>query len=97
MVRKNDKLSREASKEYIILLIDISIDWESYEELMQEQFDTMKKSFIKKIEIQNDEVNNLKLDSRRKVNNLQDELNQVTHTKHLFLKQITELQKQLGI
>jgi hypothetical protein len=62
---------------------------------MQEQFDNMKKSFLEKIEKLNDEMNKIKIESRRKVNNIQEDLTKVTHVKDLFLRQISELQKQL--
>lgn len=64
---------------------------------MQEQFDTMKSTFVKKIEVLNDEINKHKIESRRKINTLQDDLTQVTYIKDMFLKQITELQKKIGI
>jgi hypothetical protein len=61
---------------------------------MQEQFDNMKNSFVKKIEILNEEMNSIKIESRRKVNMLQDDLTQAVYIKDLFLKQINELHKK---
>jgi hypothetical protein len=61
---------------------------------MQEQFETMKDTFMQKIDSLNEEMNNIKIDSRRKVNNIQEDLNQATYIKDLFLRQITELQKK---
>lgn len=63
---------------------------------MQEQFDNMKNTFLKKIEQLNEETSQIKLDSRRKVNMLQEDLTQAVYVKDLFLRQITELQKRLG-
>ena len=61
---------------------------------MQEQFETMKDTFMQKIDSLNEEMNTIKIDSRRKVNNIQEDLTQATYIKDLFLKQITELQKK---
>jgi hypothetical protein len=61
---------------------------------MQEQFETMKDTFMQKIDSLNEEMNTIKIDSRRKVNNIQEDLNQATYIKDLFLRQITELQKK---
>lgn len=57
----------------------------------------MKNSFVKKIENLNEEMNQIKIDARRKVNTLTEDLTQTTYVKDLFLKQITELQKKLEI
>lgn len=62
---------------------------------MQEQFENMKNAFVQKIESLNEEVSSTKIECRRKVNNLQEELNQVTYIKDIFLKQISELQKRI--
>ena len=53
----------------------------------------MKKSFVKKIEQQNNTINDMKIDSRKKIYGLEEELKQVTYIKDVFLKQITELKK----
>jgi hypothetical protein len=55
----------------------------------------MKQAFTKKIEDLNEEMNSIKVDSRRKINNLQEDLNQVSYIKDLFLRQITDLQKKI--
>jgi hypothetical protein len=62
---------------------------------MQEQFDQMKSTFTKKLENVNDEMNKIKIESRRKLNSLQEDLSHVTYIKDMFLKQITELQKKV--
>jgi len=62
---------------------------------MQEQFENMRKSFIKKIEELNEEIHRIKIESRRKINTLQEDLTQITYVKDVFLRQITELQKRI--
>ena len=62
---------------------------------MNEQFENMKTAFVQKIEKLNEEVNSVKIESRRKINSAQEDLIQVTYVKDLFLKQITDLQKRL--
>ena len=62
---------------------------------MQEQFDLMKSTFMQKIESLNEEMNKTKIDSRRSLNSIQEDLTQVTYIKDMFLKQITELQKKI--
>lgn len=54
----------------------------------------MKQAFSKKIQELNEEINAIKVDSRRKINNLNEDLNQVTYVKDLFLRQVTDLQKK---
>jgi hypothetical protein len=54
----------------------------------------MKQAFSKKIQELNEEINDIKVDSRRKINNLNEDLNQVTYVKDLFLRQVTDLQKK---
>ena len=76
-----------------MLILWIRVDIESYEQLLQEQFDEMKKSFMKKIEQQNNTITDMKIDARKKIYSLEDELKQVTYIKDVFLKQITELKK----
>jgi len=54
----------------------------------------MKQAFSKKIQELNEGINAIKVDSRRKINNLNEDLNQVTYVKDLFLRQVTDLQKK---
>jgi hypothetical protein len=77
------------------LIKKFSADFQSYEELMQEQFEQMKLTFTKKLESLNEDMNKIKIESRRKLNYLQEDLTQVTYIKDMFLKQITELQKKI--
>jgi hypothetical protein len=64
---------------------------------MQEQFDAMKNSFVKKIEELNNEMHGMKIDYRRKLYDIEEDLSQTKHIKDVFLKQITELQKRINI
>ena len=64
---------------------------------MQEQFSTMKNSFLKKITDMNEEFNQYKSQSRRKIYNLEEDFNQASYLKDIFLKQITEYQKIYNI
>jgi hypothetical protein len=48
---------------------------------------------MKKIEQQNNTITDMKIDARKKIYSLEDELKQVTYIKDVFLKQITELKK----
>jgi hypothetical protein len=70
-------------------------DFESYEQLLQEQFDIMKTAFVTKVEDLNSELNTQKIDSRKKIYELEEDLTQTKQVKDLFLKQITELQKKI--
>jgi hypothetical protein len=70
-----------------------SPDFESYEVLLKEQFDTMKASFVKKIDQLNDEICTQRTGFRKKISYLEEELNQTKHVKDLLVKQVTEFQK----
>ncbi len=48
---------------------------------------------MKKIEEMNEDNNRVKMESRRKINFLEEELDQNKNIKDLFLKQIIELKK----
>ena len=53
----------------------------------------MKKSFVKKIEQQNNSITDMKIEARKKIYGLEEELKQTTYIKDVFLKQITEMKK----
>ena len=48
---------------------------------------------MKKVEDLNNSITDLKIDSRKKIYNLEEELKQMTYIKDIFLKQITDLKK----
>jgi hypothetical protein len=56
----------------------------------------MKSAFIKKLEDLNEEINKIKIDSRKKLYYMEEELSQTKNVKDLFLKQIIDLQKRLN-
>ena len=51
---------------------------------------------MKKIEELNEEINKVKIDSRKKLYFLEEELTQTKNVKDLFLKQIIDLQKRFN-
>jgi hypothetical protein len=55
----------------------------------------MKTAFVKKIEELNEEINKIKIDSRKKLFFMEEELTQTKNVKDLFLKQIIDLQKRV--
>lgn len=80
-----------------VLLFIISSDFESYEELLQEQFDNMKKAFMEKIDELNAEMHKNKVESRKKMFILEEDLNQTKNVKELLLKKLTDMQKSKGV
>ena len=74
-----------------------TFDPDSYEQVLLQQFETMKEAFIKKITKLTIEVNNVQCDSRRKTYQLEQDIKESEHLKGIFLQQIVTLQKQLGI
>ncbi len=56
----------------------------------------MKSAFIKKIEELNEEINKIKIESRKKIYFIEEELTQTKNVKDLFLKQIIDLQKRIN-
>ena len=51
----------------------------------------MKKSFTKKLEELNNEIYELKCNSRKKIQQLEEDLKHANYLKDVFLKQISEL------
>ena len=66
---------------------------DAYEELLIEQFETMRNSFLTKIELINSELNVLKSNSRKQLFYMEEELKQEKYVKELFLRQVNDLQK----
>jgi hypothetical protein len=79
-----------------LLITYISSDFEAYEELLQEQFDNMKKAFIEKIEEMNKDMNRNIIDNRKKIYMIEEDLVQTKNVKELLLKKLTDLQKTLN-
>ena len=88
-------LERESLKKNIIYLKGKKYDPDSYEEVLKEQFETMRNAFTQKIEDLNEELNDVKRDSRVRIYNLELELKENVRLKNNFLKQIISLQSQL--
>jgi len=66
---------------------------DAYEELLIEQFETMRLSFIKKIEEINIDVTQTKSTLRKTILYLEEELKQEKQVKEVFLKQLSDYQK----
>ena len=88
-------LERENLKKNIIFLKGKKYDPDSYEEVLKEQFETMRNAFVQKIDDLNEELNDIKRNSRIKIYHLELELQENVKLKNNFLKQIISLQSQL--
>ena len=88
-------LERESLKRNIIFLKGKKYDPDSYEAVLKEQFETMRNAFVNKIDDLNEELNDIKRDSRIRIYQLELELKENVKLKNSFLKQIITLQTQL--
>jgi chromosome segregation ATPase len=88
-------LERESLKKEINHLKKNKYDPDSYEQVLKEQFETMRNAFTLKIENLNDELNDIKKNSRTQIYQLKLELEENVKLKNNFLKQIISLQSQL--
>ena len=88
-------LERESLKRNIIFLKGKKYDPDSYEAVLKEQFETMRSAFVAKIDELNEELTDIKRDSRIKIYQLELELKENVKLKNNFLKQIITLQAQL--
>ena len=88
-------LERESLKKNIIFLKGKKYDPDSYEEVLKEQFETMRNAFVQKIDDLNEELNDIKRNSRIQIYQLDLELKENVRLKNNFLKQIISLQSQL--
>ena len=70
-------------------------DQDSYEAVLRDQFETMKKSFMIKLENLNEELNNVKQESRIKIYQLEEEMKECNYLKNVFLNQLVTLQAKL--
>ena len=55
----------------------------------------MKISFLKKIELLDEELNNVKHESRVKLYQMEEEMKESNYLKNVFLKQVISLQSKL--
>ena len=72
-------------------------DPDSYEAVLRDQFETMKKSFMVKLENLNEELNNVKQESRVKIYQVEEEMKECNYLKNVFLNQLVTLQSKLEI
>ena len=86
---------RKSLKKNIDKLKKTNYDPDSYEEVLREQFETMKNSFLKKIEILDEELNNIKHESRLKLYQMEEEMKECNYLKNIFLNQVITLQAKL--
>ena len=70
-------------------------DQDSYEAVLRDQFETMKKSFMIKLENLNEELNNVKQESRIKIYQVEEEMKESNYLKNVFLNQLVTLQAKL--
>ena len=70
-------------------------DQDSYEAVLRDQFETMKKSFMEKLENLNEELNNVKQESRLKIYQVEEEMKESNYLKNVFLNQLVTLQAKL--
>ena len=70
-------------------------DQDSYEAVLRDQFETMKRSFIEKLDNLNEELNNVKQESRVKIYQTEEEMKECNHLKNVFLNQLVTLQAKL--
>ena len=89
------KLDNEDMKKKLDV-INKEFNEESYEQVLLQQFETMKSAFVKRIDELTSKLNNIEYDTRRKVYQLEEDLKDSEHSKSLFLEQILILRKQLN-
>ena len=70
---------------------------DSYEKILLHQFDIMKNTLSKKVDEMTNQLNDIQIDSRKKIYELEKDLKESERLKDVFLNQIISLQKQLGI
>ena len=73
------------------------LDPNSYEEVLREQSELMRKTFIQKIDDLNDELINIKQDSRVKIYQMEEEIKEKKQLNEVFLNQVISLQEKLEI
>ena len=70
-------------------------DQDSYEAVLRDQFETMKRSFMEKLDSLNEELNNVKQESRLKIYQTEEEMKESNYLKNVFLNQLVTLQAKL--
>ena len=86
---------RKSLKKEIDKIRKGGFDQDSYEAVLRDQFETMKRSFIEKLDNLNEELNNVKQESRLKIYQTEEEMKECNHLKNFFLNQLVTLQAKL--
>jgi len=72
-----------------------NLDQDSYENVLKDQFNDMKEAFKEKINDLNDELENIKQETRVKFYQMEEDLKQANYLKKVFLEEISSLQDKL--
>ena len=72
-----------------------NLDQDSYENVLKDQFNDMKEAFKEKINDLNDELDNIKQETRVKFYQMEEDLKQANYLKKAFLEEISSLQDKL--
>ena len=91
------KLEKSDLKKKYDIIQGKNMSSDSYEKILLHQFDMMKNAFSKKVDEMTNQLNEIQIDSRKKIYELEQELKESERLKEVFLQQIVFLQEQLGI
>ena len=95
--KENDVLIQEKNnlEKNIETIRGKKLDQDSYENVLRDQFNDMKEAFKEKINELNDELENIKQETRVKFYQKEEELKQANYLKNAFLEEISSLQDKL--
>ena len=91
------KLEKSDLKKKYDIIQGKNMTSDSYEKILLHQFDIMKNTLSKKVDEMTNQLNDIQIDSRKKIYELEKDLKESERLKDVFLNQIISLQKQLGI
>ena len=94
---ENDILKEEKSnlEKNIETIRGKNFDQDSYENVLRDQFNDMKEAFKEKINDLNDELENIRQETRVKFYQMEEDLKQANYLKKAFLEEISSLQDKL--
>ena len=94
---ENDILIEEKSnlEKNIETIRGKNFDQDSYENVLRDQFNDMKEAFKEKINDLNDELENIRQETRVKFYQMEEDLKQANYLKKAFLEEISSLQDKL--
>ena len=94
---ENDILKEEKDnlEKNIETIRGTNFDQDSYENVLRDQFNDMKEAFKEKINDLNDELENIRQETRVKFYQMEEELKQANYLKRAFLEEISSLQDKL--